>query len=108
MWQKIKAKNLAAKIEEFRNSGTQKNGSNERKITAEFTISIESVKYLESLYYVYENYDGWGQKCCQTADLFDAQSQFFVDGELTVRVKGTFTAQRSLVTVSLVFVAELL
>uniref|UniRef100_A0A914PNE6 BTB domain-containing protein n=1 Tax=Panagrolaimus davidi TaxID=227884 RepID=A0A914PNE6_9BILA len=66
------------------------NGSTDRKITAEFVISVESANFSKSLDYVYNGYYGRGGILCKTSELFDLKSKFFVDEVMTVKVKGTF------------------
>uniref|UniRef100_A0A914YF63 MATH domain-containing protein n=1 Tax=Panagrolaimus superbus TaxID=310955 RepID=A0A914YF63_9BILA len=75
------------------------NGSKERKITAEFTLSIESANYSKSINYVYEKYVGWGSTCCKTAEFFDSKNKYFVNGEITIKVKGIFKAKRPLIPI---------
>uniref|UniRef100_A0A914XZD6 Uncharacterized protein n=1 Tax=Panagrolaimus superbus TaxID=310955 RepID=A0A914XZD6_9BILA len=72
------------------------NGSKERKVTGDLTASIESSDYSKKL-----NTDL--QECNNiffeyNVDFFE--SKLFVNGEITVRVKGTLKAQRPSVTVS--------
>uniref|UniRef100_A0AC34FQF7 BTB domain-containing protein n=1 Tax=Panagrolaimus sp. ES5 TaxID=591445 RepID=A0AC34FQF7_9BILA len=73
------------------------NGSNERKTTAKFTISIESANYSESLNGVYERNEGYGNACCKTDEFFDSKNQYFVDGEITIKIKGIFKTHKSLI-----------
>uniref|UniRef100_A0A914YFE0 BTB domain-containing protein n=1 Tax=Panagrolaimus superbus TaxID=310955 RepID=A0A914YFE0_9BILA len=75
------------------------NGSNERKIAAEFTQSVESADYSESVNYVYEKIGGYGSTCCKTAEFFDSKNKYFVNGEITIKVKGTFKAKRPLIPI---------
>uniref|UniRef100_A0AC35FFC6 BTB domain-containing protein n=1 Tax=Panagrolaimus sp. PS1159 TaxID=55785 RepID=A0AC35FFC6_9BILA len=72
------------------------NCSDERKINAEYTLSVESASYSESLINVYEKSAGHGAYVCKTAEFFN--SKFFVDGELTIKVKGTLKAERPLIS----------
>uniref|UniRef100_A0AC34FRV4 BTB domain-containing protein n=1 Tax=Panagrolaimus sp. ES5 TaxID=591445 RepID=A0AC34FRV4_9BILA len=72
------------------------NGSAKRNITTEFTISVESANFSRNLYHVYETHEAWGIACCKTVDFFDTNRKFFVDGEITVKVKGFLKAERSL------------
>uniref|UniRef100_A0AC34FNX5 BTB domain-containing protein n=1 Tax=Panagrolaimus sp. ES5 TaxID=591445 RepID=A0AC34FNX5_9BILA len=71
------------------------NGSKERKITAQFTISIESANYSKSFNYVYETHTGWGSTCCKTVEFFESKNKYFVDGEIKIKVKGIFKTERS-------------
>uniref|UniRef100_A0AC34F579 Uncharacterized protein n=1 Tax=Panagrolaimus sp. ES5 TaxID=591445 RepID=A0AC34F579_9BILA len=70
------------------------NGSNERKITAEVSLSIESADCLESFNYVYDECDGYGYTCCKTVDFFDSNNNFFVNGEVTIKAEGIFKVER--------------
>uniref|UniRef100_A0A914Q479 BTB domain-containing protein n=1 Tax=Panagrolaimus davidi TaxID=227884 RepID=A0A914Q479_9BILA len=74
------------------------NGSNERNITAELTLSIESADYSKELNYVYETATGYGAIFCKTTKFFDLKSKFFVDGEIMIKVKGILKARRSLIS----------
>uniref|UniRef100_A0A914QN68 Uncharacterized protein n=1 Tax=Panagrolaimus davidi TaxID=227884 RepID=A0A914QN68_9BILA len=76
------------------------NGSDERKISAEFTLSVESAKYSKNLNYVYNDYYGWGQdKICKIDEFFDPKYNFFVNGGITIKVKGIFKSPRPLVSI---------
>uniref|UniRef100_A0AC34FQ34 Uncharacterized protein n=1 Tax=Panagrolaimus sp. ES5 TaxID=591445 RepID=A0AC34FQ34_9BILA len=77
--------------------GLYVNGSNERKIMSKATIIVESADISRRLDYVYEKYKGYGCKCCKAADFFKPESKFFVNGEVTIKVEGTFEAERPLV-----------
>jgi hypothetical protein len=72
------------------------NGSDERKISAEVTLSVESANFSVSLISVYEERVGHGTCFCKTAEFFN--SKFFADGELTIKVKGTLKAERPLIS----------
>uniref|UniRef100_A0AC34F6Y4 BTB domain-containing protein n=1 Tax=Panagrolaimus sp. ES5 TaxID=591445 RepID=A0AC34F6Y4_9BILA len=74
------------------------NGSKKRKITAEFTISIESAGYTENFRDVFKCDEQLGFECCQTADFFGAKNKYFVDREITVKVEGILKAETSSVT----------
>uniref|UniRef100_A0AC34FGT8 BTB domain-containing protein n=1 Tax=Panagrolaimus sp. ES5 TaxID=591445 RepID=A0AC34FGT8_9BILA len=73
------------------------NGSNKRKIAAEVTISIGSKYALKTLNRVYVEYHGSGFKCSKTDDFFDSKNKFFVNGEITIKVKGTLKAEQSFI-----------
>uniref|UniRef100_A0A914QFX0 BTB domain-containing protein n=1 Tax=Panagrolaimus davidi TaxID=227884 RepID=A0A914QFX0_9BILA len=73
------------------------NGSNERKIKAEFSISVEAADFFVDFYYIYETITGRGTCFGETPDFFDAKNKFFVNGEITIKVKGTFKAPRPLI-----------
>uniref|UniRef100_A0A914QS82 BTB domain-containing protein n=1 Tax=Panagrolaimus davidi TaxID=227884 RepID=A0A914QS82_9BILA len=76
------------------------NGSNERKISAEFTLSVESANYSKNLNYVFEDIIGWGkEKICKIDEFFDPKNNFFVNGEITIKVKGIFKSQRLLISI---------
>uniref|UniRef100_A0A914QTA6 BTB domain-containing protein n=1 Tax=Panagrolaimus davidi TaxID=227884 RepID=A0A914QTA6_9BILA len=72
------------------------NGSEDRKVTAECVISVESANFSDSLIYVYEESLGYGTYFCKTAEFIN--SKFFVDGELTIKVKGTLKTERPLIS----------
>ena len=67
----------------------------EKKIKAHFDLSIDSVCYAFPFKYVYESDDGDGPVVCSTAEFFYWRKRYFVDEEVTVKVKGTFYAQPS-------------
>uniref|UniRef100_A0A914YM27 Uncharacterized protein n=1 Tax=Panagrolaimus superbus TaxID=310955 RepID=A0A914YM27_9BILA len=73
------------------------NGSKERNITAKFTISVESANYSKSFNYVYQAYNGRGNSCCKTADFFETKNKYFVNGKVTIKIKGTLKTERSLI-----------
>uniref|UniRef100_A0A914PRV5 Galectin n=1 Tax=Panagrolaimus davidi TaxID=227884 RepID=A0A914PRV5_9BILA len=70
------------------------NGSKKRKITAEFTLSVKSANFSKYLNYVYDCDYGWGDVLCKTEEFFDSKRKYFVDGEITIKVKGIFKAKR--------------
>uniref|UniRef100_A0A914Q1I6 MATH domain-containing protein n=1 Tax=Panagrolaimus davidi TaxID=227884 RepID=A0A914Q1I6_9BILA len=72
------------------------NGSEDRKVTAEFTLSVESANHSKNLNYVYEKSIGHGTYFCKTEKFFN--SKFFVNGELTIKVKGTLKTERPLIS----------
>uniref|UniRef100_A0A914PUR9 BTB domain-containing protein n=1 Tax=Panagrolaimus davidi TaxID=227884 RepID=A0A914PUR9_9BILA len=73
------------------------NGSNERKIKAEFSISVEAADFFVDFDYIYETNTVLGTCFGETPDLFDAKNKFFVNGEVTIKVKGIFKAPRPLI-----------
>uniref|UniRef100_A0A914PYZ1 BTB domain-containing protein n=1 Tax=Panagrolaimus davidi TaxID=227884 RepID=A0A914PYZ1_9BILA len=75
------------------------NGSNERKIKAEFSISVEAADFFRDFYYIYEASSGRGRCFCNTLDFFDTTSKFFINGEIIIKVKGTFKAPRPLIPI---------
>uniref|UniRef100_A0AC34GXQ9 BTB domain-containing protein n=1 Tax=Panagrolaimus sp. ES5 TaxID=591445 RepID=A0AC34GXQ9_9BILA len=74
------------------------NGSKERKITAEFTISIESANFSTSCNSVHEAYIGAGKRCFKIDEFFDSKNNYFVNGEVTIKVNGFLKAHRSLIS----------
>uniref|UniRef100_A0AC34FB18 MATH domain-containing protein n=1 Tax=Panagrolaimus sp. ES5 TaxID=591445 RepID=A0AC34FB18_9BILA len=72
------------------------NGSKERKITTKFTIAIESANYSESFDEVYETFTGWGSTCCKSDEFFDSKNKYFVNEEVTIKIKGIFKTDKPL------------
>uniref|UniRef100_A0AC34G0H1 BTB domain-containing protein n=1 Tax=Panagrolaimus sp. ES5 TaxID=591445 RepID=A0AC34G0H1_9BILA len=72
------------------------NGSAERNITAEFTISVESADFKISFCHVFKRYTGWGIACSKSDDFFMPSKKFFVNGEITIKIQGILKAERSL------------
>uniref|UniRef100_A0A914Q2A1 BTB domain-containing protein n=1 Tax=Panagrolaimus davidi TaxID=227884 RepID=A0A914Q2A1_9BILA len=70
------------------------NGSIERKITAEFTLSVESANFSRNSNYVYDGHQRHGPFLCKTEEFFDSKSKYFGNGEVTIKVKGIFKAKR--------------
>uniref|UniRef100_A0A914PMW0 BTB domain-containing protein n=1 Tax=Panagrolaimus davidi TaxID=227884 RepID=A0A914PMW0_9BILA len=70
------------------------NGSNERKISPEFTLSVESANFSKNFNYVYDHDHGHGAVLCKTGEFFDYKSKYFVNGEITIKIKGILKAKR--------------
>uniref|UniRef100_A0A914QFJ4 BTB domain-containing protein n=1 Tax=Panagrolaimus davidi TaxID=227884 RepID=A0A914QFJ4_9BILA len=73
------------------------NGSKERKIKAEFSISVEAADFFRDFDCIYETSKFHGTCFGKTLDFFDAKNKFFVNGEITIKVKGIFIAPRPLI-----------
>uniref|UniRef100_A0A914QWN1 BTB domain-containing protein n=1 Tax=Panagrolaimus davidi TaxID=227884 RepID=A0A914QWN1_9BILA len=73
------------------------NGTNERKVKAEFSISVEAADFFEDFDYIYETSSGHGTCFGKTLDFFDAKNKFFINGEIIIKVEGTFKAPRPLI-----------
>uniref|UniRef100_A0AC34G087 Uncharacterized protein n=1 Tax=Panagrolaimus sp. ES5 TaxID=591445 RepID=A0AC34G087_9BILA len=74
------------------------NGSKERKITANFTIAVESAENYKNIFYVYDDEVGYGVEYCKSDEFFESKNRFFVNGEITFKINGILKAERSLVT----------
>uniref|UniRef100_A0AC34F752 BTB domain-containing protein n=1 Tax=Panagrolaimus sp. ES5 TaxID=591445 RepID=A0AC34F752_9BILA len=71
------------------------NGSKERKVTANLIPFIESANYTREVTDDFQKYEFLSLYDAKTVELFESKNKFFVNGELTVRVKGTLKAARS-------------
>uniref|UniRef100_A0AC34G618 BTB domain-containing protein n=1 Tax=Panagrolaimus sp. ES5 TaxID=591445 RepID=A0AC34G618_9BILA len=69
----------------------------ERKVTTDITGFIESANYSKKLNEIYEGqYFSFEHLFYgKTAEFFESKNKFFVNGEITVRVKGILKAERS-------------
>uniref|UniRef100_A0A914Q585 Uncharacterized protein n=1 Tax=Panagrolaimus davidi TaxID=227884 RepID=A0A914Q585_9BILA len=74
------------------------NASEEREIFAKFTLeSAENVSKSSS--FLYSDEIGFGTMICKTEELFEENSKFFVNDEITIKVKGTLTAKHPSVSI---------
>lgn len=82
--------------------------TNERKITANFTLSIESTNFVNNVTKLCVEPERYGFKCCTTAEFFDSKNNFFVEGEITIKLEGIFSTVRSIVAVSFILILKFL
>uniref|UniRef100_A0AC35G6G0 MATH domain-containing protein n=1 Tax=Panagrolaimus sp. PS1159 TaxID=55785 RepID=A0AC35G6G0_9BILA len=66
-----------------------------RKVTCECTLFIESTNFSSTLNHIYQYDSGYGSMLCEADEFFDSKSKFFIDGEMNIKVKGTFKCERS-------------
>uniref|UniRef100_A0A914Q195 MATH domain-containing protein n=1 Tax=Panagrolaimus davidi TaxID=227884 RepID=A0A914Q195_9BILA len=78
-------------------------GSKERRISAEYTISVKSANFSKNVNKFFDDNDGWGSVLCKTEEFFDSKSKFFVNGEIIINVKGILKAKRPSTSVSIFF-----
>uniref|UniRef100_A0A914PRB6 BTB domain-containing protein n=1 Tax=Panagrolaimus davidi TaxID=227884 RepID=A0A914PRB6_9BILA len=62
--------------------------TDEMKIEANYTFSIESANYSREFYSVFEKSVGWGGKCCSAEEFFDSTKKFIVDEKVTIKMDG--------------------
>uniref|UniRef100_A0AC35EW97 BTB domain-containing protein n=1 Tax=Panagrolaimus sp. PS1159 TaxID=55785 RepID=A0AC35EW97_9BILA len=74
------------------------NASEERKIFVELTLeSAENVSKSSS--FLYSTETEFGTMICKTEELFEENSKFFVNDEITIKVKGTLIAEHPSVSI---------
>uniref|UniRef100_A0AC34GCQ2 MATH domain-containing protein n=1 Tax=Panagrolaimus sp. ES5 TaxID=591445 RepID=A0AC34GCQ2_9BILA len=64
------------------------------KIEAEFCIKVASANFEISSKHIFDKSFGRGGKCCTTAELFDPEKGFIVDGKLTTEMDGIFMTEK--------------
>uniref|UniRef100_A0AC34GS77 BTB domain-containing protein n=1 Tax=Panagrolaimus sp. ES5 TaxID=591445 RepID=A0AC34GS77_9BILA len=73
------------------------NGSDDRKIAAEFMMSIESAGFSKELDCIFEKCARHSFPIGKTDEFFDSKKKFFVDGEITIKIIGILKTQKSLI-----------
>uniref|UniRef100_A0AC34G585 BTB domain-containing protein n=1 Tax=Panagrolaimus sp. ES5 TaxID=591445 RepID=A0AC34G585_9BILA len=77
--------------------GFTANGLKERKVASELTISIESANFTTEFNHVYKKSSGNAFGFCETAEFFDSKNNFFINGEITIKINGILKAERFMV-----------